>query len=149
MKRQGTVDTAIEIGPSKRLRSGLLLLWAGGALLLALLHTQWQWVAQLLWTAAMGRWAATTYGLGRRALSLRAGPDGWQVLVDGVTEPLTGIRRGLVGPHLVSVVLRTPHASRALVATVDNTSPESHWRLRRLAVDGLPQRDQPPLGRGT
>ena len=97
----------------------------------------------------MGRWAVTTYGVGAKRLSLRAGSDGWQVLVDGVAQPLSGIRRGLVGPHLVSVVLRTPRASYALVATVDNSSPESHWRLRRLAVDGLPQRDQPSLGRGT
>jgi hypothetical protein len=149
MKRQGTVDATIEIGPSKRLRSGLLLLWTGGALLLALLRPQWQWLAQALWAAAMWRWAASSYGVGKRRLSLGAGPDGWQVMVDGVAEPLLGIRRGIVGPHLVTAVLRTRHASLALMATADNSTPESHWRLRRLAVDGIPQRDQPSLGRGT
>ena len=149
MKRQWTVGSSIEIGPSRLLRALLLLLWGGGALAIALLSPHWVWIVQGLWAAAVCYWAASSYGIARRQLVLTAARDGWQVSLDGGPEPLVGIRGGLIGPRMATAVLRTPHASHVLVATGDNTSAEEHRLLRRLLVDGIPREDQASLGRGT
>jgi hypothetical protein len=149
MQRQGTVDKPIEIQPSAGLRSLLLLLWAAGAALFAALHPYWEWAIQGLWAAAMWHWAASTCGVGLRPLRLSPDADGWRVEVDGRSGRLLGLRRGIVGPRLVTAVLQTSIGSYAVMASADANTPEMHWRLRRLMIEGVPQQVQSSLGRGT
>lgn len=125
----------IGIRTSRLLRVALLLVWAAGVALLATRSPLWGWGGMLLWSTAILFWARVTYGLNGRDLALQYVEQVPHVVVDGVAEPLTGIRPGLITPVLATALLSTPRGRYAIMATTDNVARDAHWRLRRLLAD--------------
>lgn len=125
----------IEIGPSRRLRAAILLVWVAGAALAATRSPLWGAGGLLLWSAGILLWLHLTFGLNGRRLVLRIEGRVPQVILDGVAEPLSDIRPGIITPALATALLVTPRACYAIMASMDNVPPDAHWRLRRLLVD--------------
>lgn len=130
----GPATTAIDIRPSPRARSFVILVWLAGLWLLWAQQLQWVWLAQSIWTLTLFLSARNTHGLGREHLRLAEGPEGWGIVHGGEHWPLTGARAGIVTVGLTTGVLYAAGRAFPVIAMPDNLSGRQHWRLRRLLL---------------
>jgi len=75
----------------------------------------------------------STLGLGRAA-EVRQAADGWWLVDARGQTRLVGMRHGLLGGNLISVVFDTEQGKRRALLLQDSVSDEGHWRLRRMLV---------------
>lgn len=138
----------IRIIPSLRARLIVALVWAGGGLLLYAQNLQYTWVGLLLWSVAVAYWIRVTVGLNTRELLLRTDAHPARITYQGSESDVLGLRPGLITPWLATVEIETNDGGLWVIAAADGLSEESHRRLRRWLVEGLPESAQPSLGRG-